>query len=432
MLQAAIEEKVTNQKSMDKACDSFDITFAELRQEINVMLDDIERKTRQQMNTLKKRINRAIQSDIASYRSLQNELTKLTHEIKEKQKYAKVSAFTQFKKCEGKMADAELLLRSMIREPYRIKFTPTTTLQGLLSSMESFGVFESTPSIPDNVEQVYTVANGEEYPINTSSDNAQCRITGISKLANGYTVLADNTNYSLKLMDFQYKLVADKDLKGPPQDVCQVGNAEVAVSVWSADKHSIQFFVVSDKQLVRRRYIELDHDCCGLAYNHGNLYVGSLSAIYLYSVSGCLLKQLYRRKTGNVCRFAISDKGDRIYVTIKGYSLITLDRSGNQLCQLQDKELAFSTGVTMAANRTVFVGGLYSCTVLQVDRDGENKLTTLATGWGGVMYPWSLYYDRSTSELIVGQENNKILVLKMKELPDPEPVPVLRRYGDRK
>ncbi|XP_052782259.1 uncharacterized protein LOC128218593 [Mya arenaria] len=133
-------------------------------------------------------------------------------------------------------------------------------------------------------------------------------------------------------------------------------------------------------------------------------------------MSGKKVKKLYEDKSGSqtVDKSAISYDGKTIYITnYDEHQLITLDNNGNKLALLTDPDMKKPTGVHVTPAGHVFVCCYDSGTVLQVDKDGEKKLATLARKEDGLYGPGDLFFSSSTSSLIVGGEKDTLLVIKI-------------------
>ncbi|KAH3750241.1 hypothetical protein DPMN_184802 [Dreissena polymorpha] len=61
-------------------------------------------------------------------------------------------------------------------------------------------------------------------------------------------------------------------------------------------------------------------------------------------------------------------------------------------------------GIHVTAQGQVLVCGRYSRTVLQLDGEGRKKLATLASICDGLNRPQSVFYNRSSASIIVGQQ----------------------------
>ncbi|KAH3818942.1 hypothetical protein DPMN_120670 [Dreissena polymorpha] len=114
-----------------------------------------------------------------------------------------------------------------------------------------------------------------------------------------------------------------------------------------------------------------------------------------------------------VYKCAVSPTGDRLYITSRNQDkLHTLARDGTLLATYTGPALDGPEGLHVTPAGQVLVCGQWSNTVLQVDREGQSKLTTLATQKrDGVRYPESVCYSSTTSSIIVGQWNSDTILV---------------------
>ncbi|KAH3718056.1 hypothetical protein DPMN_060854 [Dreissena polymorpha] len=115
-----------------------------------------------------------------------------------------------------------------------------------------------------------------------------------------------------------------------------------------------------------------------------------------------------------VYKCAVSPSGDKIFITNKSHhKVLTLARDGTVLQTFKDPDLQHPRGIHVTALGQVLVCGGSSHTILQLDGEGKKKLATLATK--RLKYPHSVFYNRSTASIIVGQRFcTDILVLRVK------------------
>ncbi|XP_052246595.1 uncharacterized protein LOC127855218 [Dreissena polymorpha] len=135
-------------------------------------------------------------------------------------------------------------------------------------------------------------------------------------------------------------------------------------------------------------------------------------------MSGDLLNKLYEDQRGfdTVFKCAVSSSGDKIFVLNRfQHKVLTLARDGTVLHTFTDPDLEFPWGVHVTALGQVLICGSASLTILQLDSEGKKKLETLVTERDEIHQPCSVYYNRITSSIIVGQwYRNNIHVFQVK------------------
>ena len=85
-------------------------------------------------------------------------------------------------------------------------------------------------------------------------------------------------------------------------------------------------------------------------------------------------------------------------------------RIGSNFASLSDNDLEGPSGICVAGNGSVLICGEHSNAVLQVDKEGKQKLATLVNMNTTAKRAEMLWFDRDKRQLIVGQDNNRILV----------------------
>ncbi|KAH3873578.1 hypothetical protein DPMN_036816 [Dreissena polymorpha] len=105
---------------------------------------------------------------------------------------------------------------------------------------------------------------------------------------------------------------------------------------------------------------------------------------------------------------AVSPDGDRIYVTNQNSKqLVTLSRDGKVISSLTVPALgskALLPGLHVTDSGQVLLCGYSPGTIVQVDRDGRQRLAEVITK--DVTCPTSVYYSKHTGSIIVGMLNN--------------------------
>ncbi|XP_052236642.1 uncharacterized protein LOC127848303 [Dreissena polymorpha] len=395
----------------------------ETRIKINETLDKLEKNTLKEMKDVLTKLQVSLRGDVDKCASLRNELKQLQDAIQDISDTSKLElSFVVSIKCQEKIKQSEFFQKKNFDQvKSSIAFQPNSDIVQYLSQLSGLGKIEhSTQTLtqPGNPDQVISLNGKSEYDVGIQSDSQGCCIIAICSLPNKQILVADFNNSKLKLLDQLYQVVDHCDVSNPPQDMCEISQSEVAVTVDDqGNTHEVHFIKFINNKLVPNRKLTLQHPCVGIAHHQGDLFVTSGIALYKYTLSGELVRKLHEDKSDRTTVYlcAVSPTGDKLYVTnqIK-HMLLTLARDGSILASFTDLNLYIPACVHVTPVGQVLVCGQTSNTILQVHSEGSKKLATLATKSDGLQIPYAVYYNSNTASIIVGDwDNNKILVYKV-------------------
>ncbi|KAH3749735.1 uncharacterized protein LOC127847204 [Dreissena polymorpha] len=297
----------------------------------------------------------------------------------------------------------------------------------LIASIKCEPKIQHSMSVLGKSDQVFTVQGiGREHNMRMPMDSRVPAIAAICVLPDGQVLCLDYHNKKVKLLDQQYRVVSHCGVNACLEDMCQITPSKVAVIVDDGgNTQEVQFITVIQSQLVLGRKFKLGHQCTGIAHHQGDLFIASGTTLYKYSLSGRMFRELYSDDTGGatVYRCAVSPTGDKLYITsYYDDRLITLVRDGKDL----DSELAYypkyvrevegPTDIHVTPAGQVLVCSYLSHTILQVDwtRSIDPALATLVTWKKGMVDPYSVCYNNTTSSIIVGMCNGNVMVFRVK------------------
>ncbi|KAH3823227.1 hypothetical protein DPMN_125026 [Dreissena polymorpha] len=276
-LQVSYEERLNEVRSM--------------RERINATLDKLEKVTLKELDELKASWNVSLKFDVDTCSRLRTELTRLSDAMLEIGKKNEELAFIGLahQKSEEMIKQVDTYLKnnsiqtevSLKRIDYNgpgIEWYLSSAV-GLVNTIH----ISKELTMQGSPDQAFTVTGATPVSVRINSDTSDCCITGICGLFNGQLVVADNER--LKLLDLQYKVISDCHMPDLIWDMCLITPCQVAVAV---NKH-IKFVSVNNGQLVIDRELQLSHECRGVAYNQGELYVTSGNALYKYTIVGTLV-----------------------------------------------------------------------------------------------------------------------------------------------
>ncbi|KAH3873579.1 hypothetical protein DPMN_036817 [Dreissena polymorpha] len=151
------------------------------------------------------------------------------------------------------------------------------------------------PAAVSKPDQIIKVKSSKRYSVKIKGDKYTCFITSICETASGELLITDLDNCKVKLLDQTYKVVAHCDLPSDPRSMCSIDSSLVAVTV---GYNQVHFIRVTNGQLIKDRILKLQHSCFGIAHQHGNLYITDGEALYLYTVDGRLVREMYKGTSG--------------------------------------------------------------------------------------------------------------------------------------
>ncbi|XP_052778655.1 uncharacterized protein LOC128216106 [Mya arenaria] len=390
--------------------------FKNIRKHINEILDKIEKTTLQDIDEMIAELKKDIETCDKMTIELQNMIAAFQTEAKS----SEPKSYITYRKSQDMISQANVHVRGISAiECYNVAFHANILIEELLFSIKTFESIVITKLQEDPLSDpnhVFSVAEYKEYNVKMRDDEHQCDINGVCEMPSGEFVIADKGNCKVKIMDKEYRVLDYCDVPRKPWDVCHINGNVVAVCVdgYNAYTGALYFINATEGKLVTTRKLSFNHRCYAAAHHGGQLYISSGNALYVYTMSGQEGKKLYKDKSGGttVWKCAISIDGKTIYITNgDAHQLITLDINGKVLASLTDPDLKTPSGVHVTSAGHVFV----CCRerVLQVDKDENRKLATLAREENGLYGPRDLLFSSRTVSLIVGEYKDTLLVIKL-------------------
>ncbi|XP_052254120.1 uncharacterized protein LOC127860229 [Dreissena polymorpha] len=296
----------------------------------------LEKKTLNEMKDTLTKLQASLKSDVDKCATLRDELKQLgdaIQDIRDKGKQ-ELSLIAKIK-CHDKILQFERYeKKNFVQVKSLINFQPNTDIVQYLSKLSSLG---KTLIVRENPDQIIRIDGRSEYDVHMKDDKLQCRIRDMYVFPNGQVLVADNNNNNIKLLNQQYKVVSHCRVSCMSEGMCQITPTEVCVTVGS----DVQFIEVNISKLVTDRKLQLQHDCTGVSYHQGDLFVASGTALYKYTLKGKLVSKVNENKADHhtVYGCAVSPTGDRLYITNPFQNkLITLATDGSLLATFMDPE----------------------------------------------------------------------------------------------
>ncbi|XP_052768870.1 uncharacterized protein LOC128209070 [Mya arenaria] len=405
-----IQDMKKKQQSVKESGKSMLKEINALRSALNQLLDELEKRTVIQMKSGLADLDDTLQKDVDSCTRIHDQINDFLDNIRSNDKGSEPNSYICYRKCQDKMTEANSLLHKMSNKAeMSVSFNPDNRAKQLLSDLMTLGEIQTIER-----QKVFTVKTKHTYSVRQKTNDKTCDITGISELPGGDIILTDSSNSQIKLLSSQFDVIANLEVPKYPQDICHTTGDELAVAVnCDIDKrYEVHFLTVSTGKIKKIRKFTVDHSCFSIRQHQGQLYIGSRTALYLYTTVGQLITTVYENTSGyiTVNRFALSRDGSKIYVPASSnQKLITIDRRGNILATLDDPDFVWPCGVHVSESGHVFVCSYDSNTVSQVDLEGRKKLATLVREGR----PESIWYSTHTSRLIVAGSQDDIVVTEL-------------------
>lgn len=411
-LNSTNDKKLENKRNLRSIQEGIVASIKDVRRKLKETLDRIERNTLKEVDVLILAMEQDLQSSIDTCSNLRGQVQRHLHDMDCHGEQCDNFAFAVSKLCEMKLSDAEDFMTSLPEEDFEVQFIPDEKAKQYFAQRQCLGTFLTTPYV------FYTVAGTEAVNVRQDADK-KCGISGLCQLPDGYIVVVDPMNTEIKLWHpSSYSVVAQTKLPDAPQDICHTKGSEVVVTVCEKGdngwvRHELHFLDANNGSLLHKRTVRLANPCIGIVHHKGQLYISSETSLYLYTTAGKLLKELYRGSKPTIYRFSVSDDSQLIYITQFWENLLfSLDITDHSVSTISEN-VETPTGVCTSGHGTLFVCDQKTNTVHQLDLDG-NRVSTLATSKDGIKNPTSLWYNRRTRQLFVGQEDDHLLVLKLK------------------
>ncbi|XP_052281965.1 uncharacterized protein LOC127879246 [Dreissena polymorpha] len=437
-------------KSLEKSYTDILKQISSCRNRINDALDQLEMKTKYSLDTLMASMRTSIQTDIENCTMSIENMTRLKEHVFGRKDKSEAVRFIKSRKCRDQSLKIEAFLKDMItKNEMALTFNLDTSILEFLSTLSGLGQILSKgkqsqtaeittlkelakqekptacntafslqrqpsdvnkSSVIYDAKQVISVKSSKTYRVKAKNDNTKCVISGICETVSGELLIADWMNNNVMLLDQTYEVVGHCDLPDGPRSMCSIDSSLVAVTVYSTEVH---FIKVTNGLLIKDRILKFTHVCLCIAPHHRNLYITDGRALYRYTVDGRLSSKMYEHTSGGVTTCAVSPNEDRIYVANKATTeLVTLSRDGKVLktlaCpRMKWEETLYLPGLHVTDSGQVLVCGMKSNRILQVDKDGRQRLAEVVSD--GMIYPTSVYYSKLTDSLIVGMKNNNYI-----------------------
>lgn len=261
--------------------------------------------------------------------------------------------------------------------------------------------------------------------VKITNETRWSNITGSCCLPDGTILITDTICHCLKRLSLlSLSTYESLDFQGgdrTPWSVCAISPQVAAVSL--PDLKQVQFVYVG-KKLEKTKTLQLKYACYGIAFHMGELFLcDNGSTVYVYTTSEKLLRKLTLGRSGYgfmsygwfswVVNIAVSGNGRLLYLADQERGLLAINtQNGNQVWQYNETPLKRATGVCQDGHGSVFVSGMDSHNVVQINECGK-KLAEIATIANLVEKPISVCCLSDENGLIITTHGTAVAIVSL-------------------
>ena len=251
-------------------------------------------------------------------------------------------------------------------------------------------------------------------------DSFCSNISGCTFMPNGDVVLCDRYNNNIKLLSNTFTIKDSLHLDSLPWDVSPVNSTIVMVTL--PDKNQLQLIQVMPSLKIDRS-INVDRECWGVQVVDDLIYVTchnnpGMGEVLILDMNGTVTRRLGQldKKPSLFCKpnyITVCPSTRKLFITDEDTATVScLLSDGTVVYQYKDQQLKWPRGVCVDGGGNAIVCGYLSDNVQVIRADGT-KCCTLLTSQDSVSRPYTVAYRESDKTLILGCNNNHLLVYKM-------------------
>ena len=423
-LDSFILERNTDLQNIEAMKDKCIDSIRHFREEFNSYLDDLEEKSIKRLDThaLKeqKEISQHIETCTTTLKSLKMDTTLLDEARKTSKK---ANMFSANLKMSPRLKEYQNLLQYLQKESKspNLYFEIHEHFQIIQKNVKELGQLigdsikhHVAPTI-DNSFTELTDKSPSSVKIKMQGDIMSSKITGCTFMPNGGVVLCDRRNSNIKILSDTFATKDSLKLDCQPFDVSPVNSNTVMVTL--PEKNQLQLIQVMPSLKIDRS-INVDRECWGVQVVDDLIYVTchnnpGVGEVLILDMNGTVSHRLGQpgKKPpmfSSPDYITVCSSIRKIFITDRSTGTVScLMADGTVVYQYKDKELWHPEGVVVAGGGNVIVCSSSSDNV-QVMRADGTKCCTLLTS-----QPYSVAYRESDKTLILGCDNNHLLVYKM-------------------
>ncbi|XP_063425574.1 uncharacterized protein LOC134709339 [Mytilus trossulus] len=397
------------------------------RQNINDRLDDLERKSLNDLSTTYSSCTSKYQKLTNKLNTFEKNIKRFKEETSQLKRFAPdLHVFLSTHQMNIEVHNELIAIQEAISsiDNYNIEIEIHQGITSLLKDVDYFAkikVENSTISFPfkdAKTDQAQLPAQIRRSVQNTrlelrkkitiKQNGKSMYISGCTILSNGNLLIADidGRNVLLEYND-DGKLIHEILVSARPYYLSLIDSDHIAVSY--GDQCYIEIIDLN-KTIVFNR-MKLKNCCWGISYSEGKIYaVVRDEGIVVLDMEGTIVNTI-KCDIGNVDNITTS-KTRIYYIDIHQNTVYCCSSNGKEIWSVKDKSLVCSEGISVDPDQNVFVVDFRNNNLVML-QDGGKVSKTLLTEADGIQHPTRVFYNKEKSQLLVCNKQNSVFLFSV-------------------
>ena len=426
-IESCKQDEEANLKILDGKTEQCKEEVEAFRREINNILDNLEKRILENLDTNTNQQRKALEKRIAaltaSLQTLNTDLEITDTANKTNRDEIMFSMNVKLLKSVLEYGQMILDIRNGMQKP-ELEFQNNTNLIDMLKSEEGLGRIE--PSEAGSAHQAYVVIldmkvkSTKEVNIKLPDDNNSPFIIDSMFMSNGCILLCDHFNKKLKLLDNDMSIKKCLKLSEAPYNMAAIGENEVIISTMT----NLQY-IYTHPDLKLGKKITLPKECYGLQVVNEEIYTAchkdfGHDEIWKLDRAGNIIRKIVLTQSSSsgsrYLGLCLTGFNSRVYLTDGDDSRVTcFQLDGKIVYQYKDKEqLKEPNGIYVDSAGNSLVCGTDSDNVVVITADGRKHGDLLTPK--DIRWPRCINYRPEDKTLIIGCcDNSKLFVYKLEK-----------------
>ena len=280
-------------------------------------------------------------------------------------------------------------------ENVRISFRPSEKISEITKSLVTFGTIMVDREMLSSMMTSRTKATEllSRTPSLVSDMHIDCHACGTMFLEDGHILISKTGPKLLELWDDNCKLLSSLALPGYPYGIKMTSPTEGIVVIW---KTALLYFKINDNNIseVKRVQVPVSRD---FFYHNGRYYIGSDNKIIVQDSNHQHVRDI--AVDAYVGYMAPRDDDTLCYTIDGGHELHCITLDGKSVFQYSHDKLQDITGVTVDCAGNIYVCGLRSKNVHQLNRDGQLQRIMFDNLPAG---PFCISFSKDHDKVVIG------------------------------